>query len=316
MGRRVAVELIASATTTDLLRAVQVSPEAAEPILSAAPTLATKPALWRVPMLNRPAAEALVHSLPPEEKIWKAVIAAILQANVGEPAVMIANHLGGRAAAYVLDWIARTERLEHAGIPAAWESVLREDAHAVQEWVGSNPDAPLSAIARVLVFLRPSILDLRLESAPAWRALAERTALESQDSHATVSVQAFALAIAFRNQLAGSDTLAVLCFQPVHDALSAGRLRDHEWQWIRESAPAASERWVSGSDRPSWLRGYFISSFLHYNWNPEQFARGVRNPDTLQRMIPLLLLSPSAWKLLLALGITPESQQQGKDRRR
>lgn len=315
-GKQVAVELITSAKTADLLTVVQMSRKAAGAVLRAAPTLATEPALWRIPMIQTHAAEALVQSLPPESRVWADVVAAVLDAATDEPAPFIANYLGVRAAEYVLDWIAKLERSGHTEIPAGWDSIVRSDPHAVQEWIARHSHAPLSVRVRALAYLQPSQLDPKLLSGLDWLKIVEYAGSgEYPDSHVGLTVQAFALAVAFQNRIGDSDRLVVLCFQPVHDALSAGKLGNREWKWIQDAAPATSEKWLSGRERASRLRAYLIASFLRYNWDPQQFARAVQRADTLHRMVPLLLVSPSAWKLLVAVGITPESQKGKRDGR-
>lgn len=196
-------------------------------ILSANPTLALAPGLWkRAGYLGREILAQLDASKLGEQE-RSAVVDAVLASGRDAPVEALVRFAGDAAIRRVLSALV-VDRLPFS---TQWRSALVGRSDAVVAWLEGQTTLSSKELEVASRFLNPTADPERL--ARSWQ-----TGTGPSSAALTPRVAAFGLALAFAER--SLSPLLATCFQPTFDALASSRLEYEEWDWLREDAPAVS----------------------------------------------------------------------------
>ena len=251
------------------------------------PSIVVDPALWRS-QNARPPALAWLRESDLDDSQVVAIVRAVAAAGPSVALSDLADELGSRAIDAAFDVLGDSAEHEE-GLQAGpeWIATLRTHPKRGLSWLGRS-ERPSAALATlVLERFRPGDRRVRVLENRRWSEIVRRA---DPSTAAGISVRAFALGVAFRDERPSASPLVAQVFQTVHDSAESGRLIDDDWDKLKRAfprPPRSFRRLIRSREVGSGqvLRRALVEAFGQRDWPVADFLEAVSDTLVLTRAV-------------------------------
>ena len=284
-------------------------------LLEIRPALAESVDLWRLPQQSiQPVLDALF-SIERRRRIpLKSIARAVIEADSAWAGSRLIERYPRQIVPAILNWLDGALPIRLRFLSIEWRQSLAGQSQHIRPWVAAKKRRSTAAMQYLATFLDPTDPHNLKLGAKLWIPHAAHAIAQSEGGPLIEAV-AFWLSLALRNPGIGSDQLASLTFQVVHDAAMRDRIPSQAWEFIARKLPRLP--WWRAWDKCERLRRGLARCFAVYKWSTSMFLEAVKDPQTFDSIIAYCFATPRLRPFLTGLItdiqsglVRPESFQQ------
>lgn len=282
IGERMLATFVSIVPSNEILAYFANKPSLLAAVVRRDPELAASTALWTGPAdSQRDLFDAATAGLELGDGLRRRIVMSMLEARSDAPAQQVLGRFGQSIVPMILDWFDAHAPASHAELPSGWYRCLSQHPEVVLEWIVASPNRHVESIGLATGILDPHAAYVHRAGVDVWLAAFSNT--QEASNQIRTRLYAFGLALAFDVSLPGSDALAALTFETVHDATAANRQMYEFWHLFEDHVPFLSS-WRNW-DKCERLRRALIERFEYNQWPTSQFLRCANRYDIFRQLM-------------------------------